>query len=613
VAGDLSAFVHNHGSLKTLQLSVTGARCGGCLSKIEQAVSSLPGIETARLNLSNGRLSAAWHGDLSADRVAKTVSDLGYGVSAFVEDDLGAAAKREERQLLMSMGVAGFAAANIMLLSVSVWAGHGEMGETTRRSLHALSGIIALPVLLFSGRHFFRSALSALKAGHANMDVPISLALVLAYSVSVWETVRGGPHAYFDACAMLIFFLLIGRFLDARLRRQAHAAAHRRAALRNRAVKRLDAAGQVESIKAQDVRSGDTIILAAGERAVIDLIVTQGNGSIDESLVTGESLPRTISQGQILYAGSINIDQPLQGRARGEAGDSLLSEIADMLEAGEQQRSAYRRIADRAVGLYVPFVHSAALLAFLTWVILGASVGAAIMIAVSTLIITCPCALALAAPVTQVVASGRLHRQGVFLRSGDALERLAEIDHVVFDKTGTLTLGEPVLASQHAPYELMAAARLARASRHPLSRALVNAAGPGQVAAEVKETAGLGLEATIDGALTRLGSAEWVGANADTQTGAPSIWYVEGDADPVLFRFEDRLRDDALASVGALKAAGLDIEILSGDQPGAVEHAAATLGIDQWTARVSPSQKGARLKVLREEGRKVLMIGDGLN
>ncbi|MEL6209193.1 MAG: heavy metal translocating P-type ATPase, partial [Pseudomonadota bacterium] len=474
-AGDVSAFVQSSGADKSLALSVRGAKCGGCLSKIEKSLTALPGVNTARLNLSNGKLNITWRGPLTANRIATTLTDLGYGVSAFAEDTAEKAAKSEERALQIAMGVAGFAAANIMLLSVSVWGGHGEMGADTRTALHALSGLIALPVLLFSGRHFFKSAWSVLKNGHANMDVPISLALVLAYSVSVWETASGGEHAYFDASVMLLFFLLIGRFLDARLRRMAHSAAHDLAALQNRSVTRISASGMAEAVRASDIQAGDRISLAAGERAAIDLKITRGHSTINESIVSGESEPRAIRPGATLYAGSINLDQQIEGEALSTASDSLLADISDMLDAGEQKRARYRKIADKAVSLYIPFVHTTA--TFIAWLLIGASVRDAVLVAVATLIITCPCALALAAPVAQVVASGRLFRKGVYLRSGDALERLAETDHIVFDKTGTLTLGAPALINTKVdPQTLIEAATLARASRHPLSRALVAAA-----------------------------------------------------------------------------------------------------------------------------------------
>ncbi|MEM9939656.1 MAG: heavy metal translocating P-type ATPase [Pseudomonadota bacterium] len=613
-AGDLSAFVKSSGADKSLALSVRGAKCGGCLNKIEKSLTALPGVSTARLNLSNGKLNITWRGPLSANRIATTLSDLGYGVSAFAEDTAEKAARSEERALLIAMGVAGFAAANIMLLSVSVWGGHGEMGEDTRTALHALSGLIALPVLLFSGRHFFTSAWSALKHGHANMDVPISLALILAYSVSVWETASGGQHAYFDASVMLLFFLLIGRFLDARLRRMAHSAAHDLAALQNRSVTRISASGMAEAVRASDIKTGDRISLAAGERAAIDLKITRGHSTINESIVSGESEPRAIRPGATLYAGAINLDQQIEGKALSTTSDSLLADISDMLDAGEQKRARYRKIADKAVSLYIPFVHTTAALTFIAWLLIGASVRDAVLVAVATLIITCPCALALAAPVAQVVASGRLFRKGVYLRSGDALERLAETDHIVFDKTGTLTLGAPALINTEVnPQTLIDAATLARASRHPLSRALVAAAGPGQVAANVTEQSGLGLEAEIDGTIWRLGSADWVGAPTGPGGASLSIWFRKGNASPIQLRFEDRLRSEATQALTTLKARGLTFEMLSGDHSNAVEQAAKALSIKDWSAGVSPREKVDRLETLRQTGRKTLMIGDGLN
>jgi len=612
VTADFSPFVRKKNGLNTLTLSVRGAKCGGCLSKIETAVSAQPGVQQARLNLSNGKLFVAWTGETTAEEIAGRISGLGYGVSAFSEDTSAKVAKSEERGLLISMGVAAFALANIMLLSVSVWGGHGEMGEATRNVLHGISGLIAFPVLIFSGRHFFQSAYAVLKHGQTNMDVPISLALILAFGVSTWETMTGGRHAYFDASVMLLFFLLIGRFLDARLRRQAHAAAHDLAALQNRSINRLSPSGRVEAVRAEQVEAGDMIMLAAGERAVIDLKITKGESGIDESLVTGESLPRNVGVGETLYAGSLNLDHPIQGKALSAASDSLLSQIADMLEAGEQKRARYRQIADKAVTLYVPFVHTTAALAFLAWLMIGASVHQAILVAVSTLIITCPCALALAAPVAQVVASGHLFKRGVFLRSGDALERLAEIDHVVLDKTGTLTLGTPRLSSEHGS-ELAQAAQLARASRHPLSRAIVDAAGAGPIAEQITEHAGLGVEGWIDGERFRLGSAEWVGQPETSDTNTASLWLAGQQGAPISFKFEDQLQSDARDTIDLLKQQGFAIEILSGDTPEAVARVAERLSIETWHGRVTPTGKADRLAALQDEGKKVLMVGDGLN
>lgn len=611
--GDIGAFVRKSADGSALLLTVRGATCAGCLSKIEKAVQALPGVTLARLNLSNGRLEVRWRGGLEGNRVADAVSELGYGVAPFAPDEADTVAKSEERRLLIAMAVAAFAAANVMLLSVSIWSGHGEMGEATRRVMHAISGAIALPAALFSGRIFFQSAWSALRHGHANMDVPISLAVLLALGVSVAETIRGGEHAYFDAAVMLLFFLLIGRFLDARLRRRTHAAAHDLAALQARTVTRLEGTA-TRAVRADEVVPGDIVLVAPGERLVVDLDIIDGVSEADESLVSGESLPRAIAPGARLFAGSINLTQPLRGRAISAASDSLLADIARMLEAGEQRRSKYRRIADKAVSLYIPLVHTTAALTLLGWLIAGAGVRDALMIAVSTLIITCPCALALAAPVVQVVAAGRLFRKGVFLRSGDALERIAECDHIVFDKTGTLTLGEPELLRTTGDEDLVQrAARLARASRHPLSRAIVSAAGAGQVAAHVKEHPGLGLEADIDGVACRLGSAEWVGTSTKGGTVQLQLWYSEGDGPAHPFLFEDALRPGASGVITDLRRKGLSVEILSGDREAAVEHIAGALGIRDWRASASPAEKVERLETLRGEGRKVLMVGDGLN
>ena len=612
--GDISAFVRRAGKVNKLDLSVRGAKCGACLTKIENAVAGLTGVSIARLNLSTGRLSVEWAGQLSANHVARTVRDLGYGVSAYSSDAVSSDSQKEERSLLIAMGVAGFATANIMLLSISVWAGVGEMGEMTRQAMHAVSGLIALPAIAFSGRHFFSSALNALRGGHVNMDVPISLAVILAFSTSVWETIAGGQHAYFDACVMLLFFLLIGRFLDARLRRKAHSAAHDLAALQNRSVMRIDQSGAATAVRADEIVAGDHIVLSSGERAVIDMNITEGLSEVDERMVTGESLPSTIGPGGKLFAGTVNLGQPLTGTALAGAADSLLSDIANMLEAGEQRKSAYRKFADRAVSFYVPFVHTTAVLAFIGWLVAGGSVRDAVMVAVSTLIITCPCALALAAPVAQVVASGRLFRSGIFLKSGDALERLATVDHVVFDKTGTLTIGDPVLIEDGLNTEILAkAASLARASRHPLSRALVSAAGPGEVASGTTEHPGLGLEADIDGMPCRLGSAEWVGVTSNIAAHGPAMWFSQGDEPPVQINFADQPRDDAKTVIKTMMAQGLSVEILSGDASQAVSNMAEELGVEQWTAAATPQDKVARLEQLRGDGKHVLMIGDGLN
>ncbi|MEO0881962.1 MAG: heavy metal translocating P-type ATPase [Pseudomonadota bacterium] len=610
---NFDAFVREKNGVKKLDLSVRGAKCGGCISKIERAIRTQNGVTSARLNLSNGELNIIADDTFSANDVARVVTDLGYGVSAQSASKAAAHQKAEESHLLVAMGVAGFAAANIMLLSVSVWGGATEMGEQTRQVFHGISGLIAFPVIVFSGRHFFSSAWSALKHRNMNMDVPVSLAIWLAFGVSVWETISGGQHAYFDACVMLLFFLLIGRFLDARLRRRAFAAARELAALRNRTVSRITPRG-IHTVQTDDIKPGERILVAPGEQTAIDIEVVAGGSEIDESLVTGESLPRFAGIGSTVYSGSVNIGAAIEGVAISAAADSLLADITNMLEAGEQRRSTYRKIADHAVSLYVPFVHTTALLAFAAWLIIGASIEDAVLVAASTLIITCPCALALAAPVAQMVAAGRLFKLGAFLKSGDALERLAAIDHIVFDKTGTLTLGMPKwIPTSKARDNLHDAAEMARASRHPLSRALAAAAGPGKTAKGVEEHAGKGLRTWTNTQEHRLGSADWVGAGEHLKQDGPVLWYRSGDAHPVAFEFEDAPQIGAEKAVKELSAMGFELEILSGDRSNAVEKMACLVGIPHWTSAASPQEKAGRLEHLAGKGKRVLMIGDGLN
>jgi len=615
LAADPSAFVRERNGRFELDLMVRGAKCGGCIAKIEGGMNALDGVENARLNLSTGRLAVAWRGskDLARQMTAR-LSELGYTAAPFDAQTQEDAQSSEERSLLVSMAVAGFAMANIMLLSVSVWAGHGEMDWATRDFMHWVSGMIAIPTAAFAGRPFFRSALTALRARQVNMDVPISLAVLLAVGMSIVETLRGAEHAYFDAAVMLLFFLLIGRYLDMRLRARAGAAARQLAAMQAASANRVGEGGAIASIPASEVQPGDTLLIAAGERVPVDAVVLEGVSRLDAALVTGETDPAEARAGDALYSGMVNLSAPLTVRATARSEESFLAEIARLVEAGQQSRSTYVRLADRAARLYVPLVHSLAALTFLGWWLIGGDVRPAILNAIAVLIITCPCALGLAVPAVQVTASGRLFRAGVLVKSGDALERLSEADYAVFDKTGTLTYGEPKLVNaDDIPDETMAlAARLCRASKHPLSCAVANHAGEGEAAKDLAETPGAGMEAVIAGQRVRFGSAAWLDLDADP-AGQTEAWLaVEGEA-PVRFAFEDQLRPDAASAVAALAARGLPPEMLSGDRPDVAERMGAAVGITRVAGGLKPQDKIDRLEALAAEGRKVFMAGDGLN
>ncbi|HXI87802.1 MAG TPA: heavy metal translocating P-type ATPase, partial [Parvularculaceae bacterium] len=518
VAADPAPFVRRKNGVSTLELAVFGAKCAGCIAKIEGGVKAMPGIEAARLNLSTGKLSVSWRGALGAKAIADMIVSLGYRVAPFDPDAAKKEVDAEGRKLLRCLAVAGFAAANVMLLSIAVWAGEkGEMESATRDLFHWLSAAIALPAAAYAGRPFFESAFAMLRRGRANMDVPISLAVILALALSLYETAKGGLDTYFDASLMLLFFLLIGRFLDHRLRTRARGAAQDLLALQSPTATRLNPDESVAAIAARDIRPGDILILSPGDRAPVDGEIIEGRSNVDISLVTGESAPVALQAGAKLSAGALNISSRLIMRASATTDESLLADLARLIEAGEQSKSRYVRLADKAASLYVPIVHSVALATFGVWYfLLDAGLRVSLTNAIAVLIITCPCALGLAAPAVQIVATSRLFKRGVLVKSGDALERLAKVDAIVLDKTGTLTRGRQRLANANEiPATILeAAARLARASRHPLSRAIVAAAGPGKIAEEANEREGFGVEGFIDGKKARLGRADWCGGES---------------------------------------------------------------------------------------------------
>jgi P-type Cu2+ transporter len=613
---DPAPFVRrDEGGASRLELAVKGMRCAGCIAKIERGIAALPGVEEARVNLSTAKLSVRWRGArTSAEAIVARMGELGF--EAFPYDPAAMLRQDDEegRFLLRCLAVSGFAASNVMFLSISVWAGFdGEMGDGTRSLFHWLSGLVAIPGALYAGRPFFRSAFASLAQMRANMDVPITLGILLALALSVAEAIQGGKYTYFDAAVSLPFLLLIGRYLDHLLRRKARSAALDLAAMQTVTVTRLGADGRSEVVAAGNIAPGDRLLLAAGDRAPVDAVIENGRGDVDVSLVTGESLPVSAAEGQTLRAGSLLLGQPMTVRATARVQDSLVAEMARLLEAGQQARGRYVKLADRAAALYVPVVHGLALAVFLGGWAFGIGVYAALTNAIALLIITCPCALGLAVPAVQIVATSRLFRSGLLVKSGDALERLAEADTAVFDKTGTLTQGRPQLANATAVArgDLEIAASLARASKHPLSRALAEAAGPGVVAPGVSETVGEGLEAVIDGVPMRLGRAAWVGV-AD-EGGATHLWFKKGTAAPVCFAFDDRVKADAASTVAALSARGLSVEMLSGDRNAPAQAVAREAGIATWRALSDPKQKTERLEALRAQGHKALMVGDGLN
>jgi len=596
-----------------LSLMVDGLHCPACVWLIERVLAQQPEMLAARVNFSTGRLRLCWQGTPErADSLVGLVESLGFRLVPFDPAKLRDATDEVGSELMRCLAVAGFATGNVMLLSVSVWAGHaGSMGAATRDLLHWLSALIAMPAILYAGRPFFRSAWRALAHRRSNMDVPISVGVLLTTAMSLSETVRHGPYAYFDSAVTLLFFLLIGRVLDHRARGRTRAVAAHLLSLGAAGATRLTGLGQAETVPVGALKAGDHLLVAAGEKLPADGDVVQGNSDVDGSPVTGESIPLAAAPGSHLFAGMVNLTAPLTLCVGAAGDDTLLAEMLRLMEAAESGRARYRQLADRLTRLYSPLVHSAALMTFGYWLVLGeVAWQVALLRAVAVLIVTCPCAMGLAIPAVQVVVSARLLKRGILLKSATALERLADIDQVVFDKTGTLTTGQPRLLTEPKPdaANLCLAAGLARSSRHPLARALAQACRLAPVITDVEEIPGCGLLAGG----TRLGSRAWLGLPEDGRTDA-ELWLAVAGQTPRRFAFGEDLRPDAAGVVARLAGNGTGVALLSGDRPAAVAIAAQACGIQDWQGGLDPTAKLRRVAALQRQGRIVLMVGDGLN
>ncbi len=598
-----------------MDLAVEGVHCGGCIARIEGAVKQLPGVTEARLNFTNRRLHVAWaDGGISPAEIIETLERIGYHGYPFVPQHAEEEEAAEARRLTRYLAVAGFAAMNIMLLSISVWAG-SDMTPETRDFFHWASALIALPAAAYAGRPFFVSAWRALKARSLNMDVPITVGVTLALAMSLIETANHAHDAYFDSAIMLLFFLLLGRTLDHAMRRKTRAVAGNLAALKADTAHRFTG-DELISVPVAALVPGDRVLVRPGERLPADGVVVSGASEIDESLITGETLRRKVSGSAKVYAGSMNCTGALTLRVTAAGSDSLIDEIERLLEKAASARSRTRRLADRAARVYSPMVHLTAALTAAGWLVAGASLHDAVVTAIAVLIITCPCALSLAIPAVQVVASGALFRSNVILNAGDAIERLAEADTIVFDKTGTLTLPEPRVtnAAEIDASLLQVAARLALSSRHPLALALAREAESAVPFEGAVEEPGQGVRVMLDGIEARLGSPAFCGLTqvASLRPDTSMVLFSHGGRSAA-FAISQKLRPDAGEVIAQLAGRGYDLRILSGDRSEAVAPVARALGIVRWQGELTPAEKIVYIDALKAEGRRVLMVGDGLN
>lgn len=614
----LAAFAsaNDHGA-QQIDLLVEGVHCVNCIRKIESGLAGDPLITKARVNLTLRRLSVEWTGSADhAEAIGETVRDLGYAIAPYDAGSLSVSYRRTGRELLRCLAIAAFASSNVMMLAWAVWAGEAQgMSAGTQAFFNWLSALITVPTLAIAGRPFFRSAFTALKAGRTNIDVPIVAALVLAAAISLMELFRSNGHVYFDSVSTLLFVLLIGRYLDFRVRAKSREAIERLAMMRTEHATIVGDDRETTVVQASAVLPGMLVLVAGGETLPVDGHVVSGESTLDRSAVTGETLPELVRPGDEVLAGCVNGPTELRIRVSKPVAESHLSEILRLVEQAQLNKGRAATMADRLSAVWTPLIHAVGLLTFVGWwLIVGSDIPTALLHAITVLIIACPCAIGLAIPAVQVAAIGGLLRRGILVRSGDALDRLAAIDSVAFDKTGTLTDGRPELVSMPSdPAALRIAAALGRVSRHPYARAIARRLGGKDVVEELCETPGAGISGFVNGERARLGSAVFCDVRQETIDAAGELWMVSQSVRPVRFLVSENVRQDAPEAVAYFLRRGAKVALLSGDRRATVARCADDLGIDERHGGLKPTEKADFLRQWGASGNKPLMIGDGLN
>ena len=615
-------FVRHQGELAEATLLIEGISCAACGWLIEKHLRSLPAVAEARLNLSNHRLHVQWtDSQLPLSQVLAELRQIGYAAHPYQADRAAEQLASENRTALRQLGVAGLLWFQAMMATMATWP---EFNIDLSPEMHTILRWVALflttPIVFYSCAPFFRGAARDLRTRHLTMDVSVSLAIGGAYIAGIWTAITGTGELYFDAVGMFALFLLAGRYLERRARERTAAATAQLVNLLPASCLRLDAQGHGERILLRELQLGDRVLVHPGAVLPADGKILEGQSSIDESLLTGEYLPQPRRPGDAVTAGTLNVEGALTVQVQALGQDTRLSAIVRLLERAQAEKPRLAEIADRAAQWFLLASLIAAAGIGLLWWQLDPS--RAFWIVLAMLVATCPCALSLATPTALTAATGTLHKLGLLLTRGHVLEGLNQIDTVIFDKTGTLTEGRLALrairplAALDADRCLMLAAALENRSEHPIASAFGRAS---EAAEDVSSAPGLGLEGLVNGLRLRIGQPAFVCALSGCE--APSIpdeagqWLLLGDAQGALawFVLDDRLRNDAPALLAACKARGWNTLLLSGDSSPMVASVAAELGIDRFQGGLRPDDKLQVLQDLHRQGRKVLMLGDGVN
>ncbi len=598
-------------------LLVDGIRCAACVWLIERALGREAGVVSAQVNAAAQRARIVWNPqrtDLSA--ILAALARTGYSALPLDAGALDDARRRESRAALKRLVVAGFGAMQAMMYASALYLGaFTAMDPATREAMRWLGLLVATPVVFYAARPFFAGAMRALRARTLGMDVPVALAIALIYGASLAEAMRGGGEVYFDSVSMFVFFLLTGRYLEMRARHRAGNLADAMARLVPAFADRIGADGGIERIGALELRVGDRVQIAQGKRVPADGVLESAACRVDEALLSGESAPVSKRRGDTLTGGSVVLEGPIVAQVTRVGADTALAGIAALVARAQSERPRLACAGERAAAGFVARVLALAALCAVAWSFIDPA--RALTATLAVLVVSCPCAFALAVPAALTRALSVLAARGVFVVHTDAIENLALATHAVFDKTGTLTQPDLDVAGVDAADRdaaLALAAALARGSHHPIAQALARAAEnlPVKTAVDVRTISGGGLEGRIDGRDFRLGQRAFaIGGNVDVDD--DSVILAEDDNAIATFRLRERLRAGAREALDALRANGVTVELASGDAQAKVAAVAQRLGIATWHARMSPADKLERLRVLRADGARVIAIGDGIN
>lgn len=612
-----------------------GIRCAACSKTIEKAVRALPGVEHVNVNVATARVCVDWNpSTIDLNKILTTVSKAGFKPIPLAGKTAESAFKQERRTALKRIGLAGLGMMQVMMYVLGIYVAPPDSIDPAIASyLRYVGMVITIPVLFYSGAPFFQGAYRNIRERSLGMDVPVALALALAFLASVYNTVKGAGETYFDSVTMFIFFLSAGRYMEMVVRQRSLSMSEAVGRSLPAQVSRVRVDGTTERIALSEVVAGDRLSVPKGAVIPVDAELAEGVALVDESLVTGESTPEHKIAGAPLLGGSVNVGSPIRIVARQNVSGSMLASIVGLLERAQAERPSIARLADKVAGKFVFAILALAAITAVVWMFFDPS--RAFPASLAVLVVTCPCALSLATPVAVAAASTRIAKTGLLVTRADALERLASIDTVVLDKTGTLTSGAPTVTRTvlfgRGDYSsvLSIAAALERASTHPIAAAFAPHAVATCVADNLQEVEGRGVAGEIDGIRWRLGRHDFVNELVQNTHGAPpadqesraheraasddSLYLGNETGRVAAFELGEDLRPEAASSVSKLNDLGVEVVIASGDRVEAVSRIARSLGITNANARHSPSQKVDLVRDLQSSGRRVLAVGDGIN